>query len=469
MRKRAQAAIEQPSAAAGSLRAQAAIKEPAALTRRLHAQAAMEFLMTYGWAILIMLVVIAVLFYLGIFSPSTSSVKSCILPSGLSCYDFDLDSSGNLLLDLGQATGRTITVTGVGCSANNSPTLTTLYPPVPIESGSHAKVAGVGGGATIVPCTGGSGGSFKGTVSLKYQSGGTSYYRTVTGSFSAPLINSSGVGGGGGSQTLPDSGVWVLVPGNPTYGTSDFYVMKYEAKQNSTNATSTAAGTPWVSLNQGAARTACTNVGGHLLSIAEAQTINRDVASVAGNWMSGSVGSGCMFGGHMQCSSGPCYAAFNASSDDGQGWWDGTADQHNTSVQNCPFTTYATNTWGNETRRTFYLSNGNVLWDWSGNVWEWMNDTCQQSSWYNSGVWLEWDNANLADGEIQAMGPPNSPPIWTYQKGVGRYYGCTVNGNAFWRGGKWDYGYYAGAFSLSLSDVPGYSNTGGGFRCARPG
>jgi hypothetical protein len=40
------------------------------------AQAAMEFLMTYGWAILIVLVVVAALFFLGVLNPKTGN--NCI-------------------------------------------------------------------------------------------------------------------------------------------------------------------------------------------------------------------------------------------------------------------------------------------------------------------------------------------------------------------------------------------------------
>ena len=65
-------------------------------TRR--GQAAMEFLMTYGWAILIMLVVIAVLFYLGVFTGG-SVPKRCILPAGFTCADYAFVINGQLQPD----------------------------------------------------------------------------------------------------------------------------------------------------------------------------------------------------------------------------------------------------------------------------------------------------------------------------------------------------------------------------------
>ncbi len=49
------------------------------------AQAAMEFLMTYGWAILVVLVVIGALAYFGILSPTALLPEKCFLPIGLDC------------------------------------------------------------------------------------------------------------------------------------------------------------------------------------------------------------------------------------------------------------------------------------------------------------------------------------------------------------------------------------------------
>ena len=414
--------------------------------------------MTYGWAILIMLVVIAVLFYLGVFSPNDSQVKSCVFPAGFTCADFDVDANGNLYLDVGQATGKQITVTAVGCSVNSSPSVWSYPVPVVIRSGSHAWVTNT----TIVNCTGASGSSFKGSVALQYSVQGSGLNpRTVTGTITAPMSGSvSGGGGGGGSG----ADIWLFVPGNPSIPSNDFWVMKYEAKRNGSVAVSTSNDTPWVSINQTNAQAACALAGGHLLTLAEAQTINLNVAAQPSNWMSGSVGTGCMYGGHMECDGAPCNMAFNASSDDNQGYWNGTSEVWNSAVQHCPFTVAEDR--GNETRRTFYLSNGAVIWDWSGNVWEWINGTYQCGSgagnWYGSNV--QWTDANLGE-ERALIGPPNVS--WNTNYGVGYYYGCTVNGNAFLRGGRWGSGGDAGAFTANLDYAPSSSYATIGFRCSR--
>ena len=57
-------------------------------------QAAMEFLMTYGWALLVVLVAIGALAFFGVLNPSKFLPNSCTLAPGFSCTDF-LASGGS--------------------------------------------------------------------------------------------------------------------------------------------------------------------------------------------------------------------------------------------------------------------------------------------------------------------------------------------------------------------------------------
>ena len=60
------------------------------------AQAAMEFLMTYGWAILVVLLAIAALAYFGVLNPGKYLPSSCTFNQpGLSCIDFKVDGTAN--------------------------------------------------------------------------------------------------------------------------------------------------------------------------------------------------------------------------------------------------------------------------------------------------------------------------------------------------------------------------------------
>ncbi len=61
-------------------------------------QAAIEFLTTYGWAILILMVVIGLLFSLNIFNPKIKN--ECIASEPISCEGIKVDTSGNLIIVL---------------------------------------------------------------------------------------------------------------------------------------------------------------------------------------------------------------------------------------------------------------------------------------------------------------------------------------------------------------------------------
>ncbi len=90
-------------------------------------QAAMEFLMTYGWAILVVLVAIGALAYFGVLSPEKFLPSKCVLPSGIACLDHKADSNGVQIV-LKNALGfdvSAVTVTVGGCAAA-TPADTTL-------------------------------------------------------------------------------------------------------------------------------------------------------------------------------------------------------------------------------------------------------------------------------------------------------------------------------------------------------
>jgi len=69
------------------------------------AQSAMEYLMTYGWAILIVAVVLGALYSLGVFNGAAFLGTSCISASGFYCTNPTLSTGGVLTVTIGQATG----------------------------------------------------------------------------------------------------------------------------------------------------------------------------------------------------------------------------------------------------------------------------------------------------------------------------------------------------------------------------
>ena len=72
------------------------------------AQSAMEYLMTYGWAILIVAVVLGVLYSLGVFTGAAFLETSCIAASGFYCTNPTLSTGGVLTVTIDQATGTTL-------------------------------------------------------------------------------------------------------------------------------------------------------------------------------------------------------------------------------------------------------------------------------------------------------------------------------------------------------------------------
>ena len=80
------------------------------------AQSALEYLMTYGWALLIIVIVGAALFALGVFNPGGTTALQI---RGLSNFQVDdalLNSTGSLTMVLGVKTGKTTSVSDIDYS-----------------------------------------------------------------------------------------------------------------------------------------------------------------------------------------------------------------------------------------------------------------------------------------------------------------------------------------------------------------
>ncbi|MDP1695074.1 MAG: hypothetical protein Q8L34_06055 [Candidatus Woesearchaeota archaeon] len=72
-------------------------------------QAAMEFLMTYGWALLVVLIAIGALAFFGVLNPAKFLPQSCMLGPGLSCEDFKIDSiTKNIYVNIRNGFGQDI-------------------------------------------------------------------------------------------------------------------------------------------------------------------------------------------------------------------------------------------------------------------------------------------------------------------------------------------------------------------------
>ncbi|MFN8369837.1 MAG: hypothetical protein U0T83_04325 [Bacteriovoracaceae bacterium] len=155
---------------------------------------------------------------------------------------------------------------------------------------------------------------------------------------------------------------FILVPKNTTYVNKDFCVMKYEASDDGYGtAVSTQGGTPWVSINRATARAHCQALGyGYdMISNDQWQTIARNIASVGDNWDSGTVASGQINTGHSDDN--PTTILATAADN----------DPCNGTGQTCSTTPI---TGWDLQKRTHVLSNGNIIWDLAGNVYEWVTN-----------------------------------------------------------------------------------------------
>jgi len=167
----------------------------------------------------------------------------------------------------------------------------------------------------------------------------------------------------------------IEVPPSPQDGMDGFCVDKYEAKSDSSNAVSEAAGSPWVSITQYDAREECIRAGKHLITEQEWLAIAHNVEDVGWNWDGGVAGTNQMSDGH--------------SDDDGSGALvaDITGDPDDNPCvntgQSCD-----TSTWSTQ-RRTYKLSNDEYIWDLGGNVWEWV-DQATYAAYPVANNWAAW-------------------------------------------------------------------------------
>jgi hypothetical protein len=89
------------------------------------AQSAMEYLMTYGWAILIVIIVAAALFALGVFNPSTYTGRAATGFGGLGTPSDWQYTGTSFIVKLSNQVGQDINVTSVastGCTPDTTPT-----------------------------------------------------------------------------------------------------------------------------------------------------------------------------------------------------------------------------------------------------------------------------------------------------------------------------------------------------------
>lgn len=374
-----------------------------------------------------------------------------------------------------------------------------------VKSGDTIKLYSDSGCSTEVGSAIASGTTVNITTSSSLVPASYTFYANATGT------NTSSCSSANVSYILnacPDG--YIRVPANAGLSVSTFCVMKYEAKAwndldsdgvldsgeedadgcNESGCTtanwglatykpgSGVYGHPWRRISQTNAWSECdslntesgrtnidndTNTDGTyaLVSNPEWMTIARNVENVAANWTDGSVGSGCLLrgnvGGTNACTGGD--SGYNGSDPDS-----GASRSDNGTA-------------------SLTLDNGEEIWDFSGNVWEWVdwdssstlatvtpaNKAYLASDGSPQSAWREFKDldSNIAGGD--EMFPDSWQATDTNLQGadgVGRYFaGTNSSGGAAFRGGNWNAGTVAGAFALILQHSSTHTLTNVGFRC----
>jgi len=263
---------------------------------------------------------------------------------------------------------------------------------------------------------------------------------------------------------------YVAVPPLAPYTTNAFCVAKYEMKNVGGVATSQAAGTPWASIPRGTLPTtasgawkACRDLGtGYdLISNAQWQTVARNLEGVGSNWSGGSAGtSGGMSRGHSDITPNNPLAA---SVDDN--------DSCSGTGQTCNLAT-----WDSQ-RRVHRLLSGATIWDFAGNVWEWVQDNNST----NFGADIEMSQLTAANrpavgsiGGVSGNAKYHFGPAGDYTSlssspfgGLGYGWLMSNASGALMRGRRWDGGVNVGVFATYFGYGPtdGAADPGAGFRC----
>ncbi len=137
-------------------------------------QAALDFLMTYGWAIALVVIIAAVLFSLGVFDVSNFLGSKASGFSGVSVKGWQLASGANstLTIMLSNQVGQAITVNSVNVTINTA--TGTYTTPIPLASGADSTQFTVSGLGYVA-----SGASYTAQVKIGYSDANSFNYVTA--------------------------------------------------------------------------------------------------------------------------------------------------------------------------------------------------------------------------------------------------------------------------------------------------
>ncbi len=125
-------------------------------------QSAIEYLITYGWVLLIIVIALLILEVAGVFNTDSYIHTDCILPASFQCIHPTFTTNGILTAGIRQITGYPINITAAYC--NTLQEIPANAPPF------QANNIATGGNTTIsIPCYVNSTSQFSGKIGRIYR------------------------------------------------------------------------------------------------------------------------------------------------------------------------------------------------------------------------------------------------------------------------------------------------------------
>ncbi|MGC8923779.1 MAG: hypothetical protein ACP5KJ_01135 [Candidatus Micrarchaeia archaeon] len=155
-------------------------------------QAAMEYLMTYGWALLVVVLVLGALIYLQVLNPQARLQDTCTLPIGWDCKVESLKGDGTLTLKItNQQPVQVVNVAVVYVLGSGTQNLEELFRGVDSKDSKTLspgqsdlftyKISGFGTNTKQV------GDAVSGEVILRYKEAGSTVDKYLKGTFNAKV------------------------------------------------------------------------------------------------------------------------------------------------------------------------------------------------------------------------------------------------------------------------------------------
>lgn len=161
--------------------------------KRRKAQSALEFLTTYGWAFLVILIMIGALAYFGVLDPKRFLPDKCVMTAGINCGEYVINAGdpSQLQLRMTNNLGKTANVQNVNATVTGATcTLGTMTVNGISMPGTQSWPVGTEA-LFVVRCGAnelniGDRPTFE--ITITYQEAGGTFNKTVTGTVSSKAI-----------------------------------------------------------------------------------------------------------------------------------------------------------------------------------------------------------------------------------------------------------------------------------------